>query len=82
MNNQLITRLLGTLTPFFYFVAVNDHSKGTTSYGFGLRVEDLRQARFCYLCSLIRSYSLTFINFSSSEYNWLMNVDEMQLPTS
>ena len=59
--------------PFFCFIAVNDLQKGTTSYGLGLRVEDLRQARFCYFCSLIRSYSFTFINFSSSEYIWLMN---------
>ncbi|KAF8716125.1 hypothetical protein HU200_026397 [Digitaria exilis] len=34
--------------PSFTFsvTAVNDHSKGTTSYGFGLRVEDLRQASY------------------------------------
>lgn len=34
--------------PSFTFsvTAVNDHSKGTTSYGFGLRVEDLRRASY------------------------------------
>ncbi|TKW25726.1 hypothetical protein SEVIR_3G137000v4 [Setaria viridis] len=34
--------------PSFTFsvTAVNDHSMGTTSYGFGLRVEDLRQASY------------------------------------
>ncbi|XP_062180899.1 uncharacterized protein LOC133885237 [Phragmites australis] len=34
--------------PSFTFsvTAVNDHSKGTTSYGFGLRVEDLRQPSY------------------------------------
>ncbi|KAL6848885.1 hypothetical protein ACP4OV_021468 [Aristida adscensionis] len=34
--------------PAFTFsvTAVNDHSKGTTSYGFGLRVEDLRQPSY------------------------------------
>uniref|UniRef100_A0A0A9B997 Uncharacterized protein n=1 Tax=Arundo donax TaxID=35708 RepID=A0A0A9B997_ARUDO len=34
--------------PSFTFsvTAVNDHSKGTTSYGFGIRVEDLRQPSY------------------------------------
>jgi hypothetical protein len=37
--------------PSFTFsvTAVNDHLKGTRSYGFGIRVEDLRQPRFYYL---------------------------------
>ncbi|GJM89835.1 hypothetical protein PR202_ga06057 [Eleusine coracana subsp. coracana] len=30
----------------FSITAVNDHSKGTTSYGFGIRVEDLRQPSY------------------------------------
>lgn len=38
---------------FFFFspTATVDHTTGRTGYGFGLRVEDLREARFIHLFS-------------------------------
>lgn len=42
-----------------FFLAINDRWNGTTSYGFGIRTEDLREPRF-FPCILLISIIIIF----------------------
>lgn len=62
--------------------AVRDHVFGNTAYGFGIRVENIRQARFTYFFLLFSSVFLSFsllLSEMNDLFQWTLHFEVILL---